>query len=147
MKKIIGTLLLILIFGPLSACSKTPNKISPLSVGYMDGSTVKLSENISFLLDNPNKVCIIFPYDFAVKVYYEQKGVSREIKNTMDYSPKGDIILDAKGGAFSSQVLTVKLDLTNDKLSGPTNFVARISGHICRTHESFNQEIPFTVIP
>ncbi|MFZ5902901.1 MAG: hypothetical protein ACOYZ8_05055 [Chloroflexota bacterium] len=140
----------------VTSCSNSGAKLSPLSIRYLNGtsfensaSTFRVSENfsISIQLENTNKVCIVFPYDFGVEIFYEQDGILREVDNLMEYVPHDNVTIDGKGSLFPIEILTITPDIEDLSISEPINFTAKITGAICKTNEVFVQEIPFTIAP
>lgn len=128
----------------LVSCSSSNGNIYPLRVTKMDSLSL-FPGNVSMWIENVNRDCIVFPYDFGLKIYYEENNEKHEIKNLMRYSPLVNITLGAKGEFSAESTITFTPDLTGVTISSSTQFIVQISGTMCKSSKPFIQEIPFTM--
>ena len=143
----IAVIVLVSVFG----CSiKQLNDIPSINVEvfYQTGPKIIKSEKLIFWVKNKSKECIVFPYDFGVKIFIERGNSWLEVKNLMKYQPVRDITLEAEGNVFDSMVIYLYPDLSEIEIITQTNFNAVISGRFCNNRDIiFKKNIPFIVIP
>jgi hypothetical protein len=127
----------------LVACNVSNEKVYPLQVTYVK-SLPTSPGMVSLWLENLNSECIEFPYDFGIKIYFYKNGEKIEIKNMMEYIPHDNITLGAKGEFFAERAVSFTPDLSNLLIDDSAHFLIQISGVMCKSGQSFTQEIPFT---
>jgi hypothetical protein len=131
-------------FWLLAACGASAT-VYPLRVSSSDGLPNYFQGSVTIPVENVNKDCIVFPYDFGAKIFYEENNERYEIKNLMGYSPHDDITLGAKGEFSAESAISFTPDLSGLTISNSTHFIVRISGVMCKNGKPFTQEIPFTM--
>lgn len=127
----------------VAGCSQSSD-IIPLRVTYDDDWPTS-PDTVSIWLENINADCIVFPYDFGAKIYYEKNNEKNELKNLMDYFPHDNITISAKGEILATRSFTFTPDLSGLTVTESTRFVLQISGEMCKSGKPFIQEIPFAI--
>ncbi|MBI5934479.1 MAG: hypothetical protein HY867_12290 [Chloroflexi bacterium] len=111
----------------------------------MEESNPLFPGQVSMWVENVNNDCIVFPYDFGLEIYYEERNKKHQIHNLMEYNPHDDFTLGASGEFFSVSSINFTPDLADITISDSTRFIAKISGTMCKSDKPFVQEIPFTM--
>jgi hypothetical protein len=94
----------------------TPRPVSSdvIQVEYVTGPNLSKAETLTFWIKNTSNSCIAFPYDFGLKIYYQNKDTWLETSNEVQYlSDEQDILLQPDGELFSQSIVDLRPDLTN----------------------------------
>jgi hypothetical protein len=161
LKKIIFGILGIVIILIMAGCTQSSQLINgnAIRVEFINGPELHLdfvkelnqyqTSTLTFRIKNTSQTCITFPYDFGIKIYYENNGSWIETDNMFQYFPKDkDVLLDSVGNIDSDMVVNLSPDIQNVQISTIVNFKATIQGHLCKDKSVVvEKEIPFTVLP
>lgn len=154
--------LFLAILALISGCSASHNTLSPqetatleisqlgdlLDVTFLRGPDINSSQNVSLVIKNLSDYCMVFPYDFGIKLWVEVNGDWEDIDNMVQYRPEEDIYLEPAGDLFSVMGVSLFPDLSNFPLPEKTNFKAMLIGHLCDDATVvIEKDIFFTVSP
>jgi hypothetical protein len=157
--KRLNTIYVSVIFLALYGCSSVQNSNLTLSdnianaikVTYQTGPQIQTNEALNFLITNTSKNCIAYPIDFGLQIIMEQNGKWITVVNTVTYQAQtgqNEVLLNPVGSLFTQKIVGAQPDLSNITLTGPTNFQAIITGHLCNDKSVvIEKRVPFIVSP
>ena len=125
-----------------------------LLIYYYDGifqqeNQVKAGWGLEARVMNRSDYCVIFPYDYGIKIYFRKAGGEDvEVSNTVNYTflENAPMVERIDGGSQGSIMLAP--DLTNITVNAPREFRATITGHLCDDETvEITKEIIFFVVP
>jgi hypothetical protein len=149
MRKAILIIGLLIIFS-MCACTSTQgqNPADAIEITYETGPEIHKTDDLEFWAKNTSTNCVVFPYDYGIKIFREVDGIWVETPNLTEYFPRQDKYLREAKNVFSEELLILMPDLSKIQLQGPTNFRAVLNGHLCNDENVVIEKIvPFTVIP
>jgi hypothetical protein len=145
-KLLVAFLLLCTIYACSSA--QVHNLADDIVVTYETGPEIQATEVLEFWIKNTSNNCIVFPYNYGLKIFVEQNTNWIEVPNPTIYSPEDDIYLREADNIFSYRPVLLRPDISKIQLQGPTNFQATITGHLCDDENVVVEKtIPFVVKP
>jgi hypothetical protein len=124
------------------------NKSGLVQPSYVIGPEIQNTESLISFIKNTSSSCMVFPYNYGVKIYMERNGSWVDVPNMTDYRSKEDIQLLPAGNMDSDNVVVLRPNLLDVELQAPTNFRAVLNGHLCDDENVLIKKIvPFTVVP
>lgn len=120
-----------------------------LHLEYVKELNIYRSETLEFWIKNTSQACITFPYNFGIRIYYENNGAWVEVGNEFQYLPNvQDIEIQPSGQLFSQNDIELVPDIHNIQITSTAKFKADIQGYLCKDKKVVvEKEIPFTVSP
>lgn len=112
------------------------------------GNKVKAGWALEVLLINTSDACVVFPFNYGVKIYHQEDEKINFIANLVDYTSKNEIFLTPEGELSSQRLIAIEPDLTDFSVAAPQELHATITGHLCDDENVvITKEITFFVVP
>ncbi len=140
----------------LASCgAPDPQEIADSLIVYYPSNSIFQRENqvmvgwgLEAWITNESEYCIVFPYDYGVKIYLKDEKAETEVANTVTYANYQDVRLAQRGDSGSRRIIPVLPDLTNIIIDVPQEFRATITGYLCDDETvEITKEIIFFVVP
>lgn len=145
---ILGALLLVSCYSP------DPQEISDSILIYYNngafqkGNQITAGSGLSMSILNRSDYCLVFPYDYAIRMYLKKDSEDIEVSNTVEYIFLENAPIFETIEAGSQGSVLIAPDLTNIVVNDPKEFRATITGHLCDDETiEITKEFVFFVVP
>ena len=103
-----------------------------LDVTLLETSPIKLFTTVPLYVVNKTSDCLVFPFNYGVRVFVLQNNNWIEIPDVIKYADNHDVILDARNGLYPDTMVSVNPDYSKlDNISGQLRMRIVVVGRQC----------------